>query len=151
MDNLLKNTEKYLKRSSLLYFKHFTPPDTLDDFLENFWLYNNNFVTYRVKSETVHCGVNRMRSLHDIYGLVRYYYPKTDLPTLLLKIFTLVKQKKWFGKWLCSTIKRYVFSSHPTSYDSNFLRDGYISIKKKITIKELSSEVGFSYEKDFKK
>ncbi|XAI97341.1 hypothetical protein [Leptolyngbya phage Lbo-JY46] len=151
MTSLKEKTAKSLVRTPLLYFKGLDPPSTVESFLASFWEYNEKFLTLRVKDDFVHCGTHRLRSLHDIYALVRYYYPDTNFEDFLKIIFKFVKFGKWHGKWLCSTVRKYVFSGLATSYDSFTLREGSLTDRSVIRIEKLAEELGFNYLKDFKK
>jgi hypothetical protein len=150
--------EKYKKsinRTPLLYLGEregeiFQPPDmSIYDFIKNFFeVYKRHFFTYRVSNNVRYCGRNKLRSIQDVHALVRYYFPKVELTTTLNILFCLTQKQIIFGKWYCSTIKKYVFDYIKTPYDNISLRNAIILTSMDIKMMELANYCGF-YEEDF--
>lgn len=152
-----KRFEASVKRSPALMLNDsdFVPEEKdiksfIDAFINN---YNKKYCTYIVKTKELYCNINRLRSFHDMWGLVKNYYPKTLYVDFMRAIFELASEKKIKGKWLCSTINRYVFSAapHPTKnmyekWENYTLRMTYVSPIMNIDISELFSCLGFTHE-----
>lgn len=104
---------KILKLTPIRLAKFFKKnlPDTLEEFLQNFFVtYNNEHPTIYVESKKEQTSVGRRRSLGDIFLICKYYYPSCNLNDVVKILFkTFPTKLKGFRSSYCYTINKRVF------------------------------------------
>lgn len=137
----------------------FTPEDKdVKSFIYSFISdYNYRFNTYIYNNKdneigAFHCYERRFRSFHDMWGLVKTYYKGTKFEDFVRVIFELSAEKKIKGKWLCGTIRKYVFTKAPSEqhpyerWEQYSLRHCHVLYNKPILIESIYKCLGFKLE-----
>lgn len=81
--------------------------------------FNTHYGNYLV------CGVNRRRSIHDLYLISKNYFPTLTLEELILALNNLIENRQICTQY-CTTINKYVFystgisSHHSTTHSLEF-------------------------------
>lgn len=104
---------KILKLTPIRLAKFFKKnlPETLEEFLQNFFVtYNNEHPTIYVESKKEQTSVSRRRSLGDVFLICKYYYPSCNLNDVVKILFkTFPVKLKGFRSSYCNTINKRVF------------------------------------------
>lgn len=104
---------KILKLTPIRLAKFFKKdlPNTLEEFLQNFFVtYNNDHPTIYVESKREQTSVGRRRSLGDIFLICKYYYPSCNLNDVVKILFKSFPDKfAGFRSSYCHTINKRVF------------------------------------------
>lgn len=104
---------KILKAEPIRLAKFFKKnlPETLEEFLKNFFTtYNNEHATIYVANKSEQTSTNRRRSLGDVFLICKYYYPTCTLQEVVKFLFKAFPGKfKGFRSSFCNTIKKRVF------------------------------------------
>lgn len=95
--------------------------ETSKEFLRTlFKKWNSELNTLNVPNGTVQTVPNKRRSLGDIFRIVRYYYPRTSLKTVINVIYDdLFDSVPKFRSSYCSTINKRVFYKGGTNQESH--------------------------------
>lgn len=100
------------------------PYKNITTFLYYFLIkHNSEFNTYR--GDYLVCGVNRRRSIHDLYLISKTYFQTLTLEELILALNDLIEKRQVCTQY-CTTINKYVFYStsvsmhHSTAHSLEF-------------------------------
>jgi hypothetical protein len=111
-----------------------------EDFILQFFIqYNNECNTISsIHSKKIICDTNRRRSLHDIYLITKYYYPKIIFIDIIKTILSLLKIGVIRGSY-CSTVIKYVFYTINVSSHNNF--EHTLEFTKELTFSDLKKYI----------
>lgn len=121
INNSLKNHLKKLSKNTYYLSGYATKVDfvntntSLYEFIKNFLVsykdnYNANYNTYENNTNKFICGINRRRSLGDIYLICKHYYPKCTINEVLENLVKL-NSDGYINTQYCTTIHKQVFFS----------------------------------------
>jgi len=106
------------KRTHYYYFKEYInySPGSLNNFLRDFFIKNNNYTTYWGINQI--CDPGRRRSLGDIYLICKYYFPGVTIEQVIKHLIKQLK-KGHIGASYCNTIHKYVFHTQNTNWEKS--------------------------------
>ena len=105
VQQLLDDT-KSIRIRGVLKRRREAPKAFLAKFFMNFNVEND---TIYVENEVVQTERNKRRSLGDIYGVMKYYYPDITLEQVTRDLYDLFDEVPRFRSSLCCTINKRVF------------------------------------------
>lgn len=134
---VLRNEEYYTLIHKITGEKLKIPYENVTTFLYYFLIkHNSEFNTYH--GNYFVCGVNRRRSIHDLYLISKNYFPTLTLEELILALNDLIENRQICTQY-CTTINKYVFyskhvsehhcTSHSLEFTNNYKLNFYNLIK----------------------
>lgn len=144
-ENLKSDLKKWLngykgvlRRNNYFTLKHTVTGEKLEIPYKNIatFLYyfltkhNSEFNTY--SGNYLVCGVNRRRSIHDLYLISKHYFPTLTLEELILSLNALIERREICTQY-CTTINKYVFystsvsSHHSTAHSLEFTNNSKLN------------------------
>lgn len=128
---VLRDKDFYILKHRITDEKLEIPYKNIATFLYYFLTKHNlEFNTYY--GNYLVCGVNRRRSIHDLYLISKHYFPTLTLEELILNLNSLIEQRKICTQY-CTTINKYVFystgvsSHHSTAHSLEFTNNSKLN------------------------